>query len=130
MKYVLTLLLAFLAIGANAQNAGEKWDLRKCVDYAMKNNISVKQAEVQARITAIQAKQLELYKYPSASFNTNLGPQFGRSIDPTTNTYTNTELFAQNYGLQGGVQLYNWGRIKNGIAASVWFSRIKIVPIA
>ncbi len=118
MKYLLTLLLAFVAIGAHAQNAGEKWDLRKCVDYAMKNNISVKQAEVQARITAIQAKQLELYKYPSASFNTNLGPQFGRSIDPTTNTYSNTELFAQSYGVQGGIQVYNWGRVKNGIAAS------------
>lgn len=118
MKYSCTLLIVLSVFFVHAQNNAEKWDLRKCVDYAMKNNISVKQAEVQARITAIQAKQLELFKYPSVSFNTNLGPQFGRSIDPTTNTYSNTELFAQSYGVQGGIQVYNWGRIKNGIAAS------------
>ena len=118
MKYSCTLLIVLSVFFVHAQKNAEKWDLRKCVDYAMKNNISVKQAEVQARITAIQAKQLELFKYPSVSFNTNLGPQFGRSIDPTTNTYSNTELFAQSYGVQGGIQVYNWGRIKNGIAAS------------
>lgn len=118
MKYLFTLLVVLSVSIIQAQNNTEKWDLRKCVDYAMKNNISVKQAEVQARIVAIQAKQLELFKYPSVSFNTNLGPQFGRSIDPTTNTYSNTELFAQSYGVQGGIQVYNWGRVKNGIAAS------------
>ena len=35
-----------------AQTA-EKWDLRKCVEYAMENNISVQQADVQARIIAL-----------------------------------------------------------------------------
>ncbi|MBC7587171.1 MAG: TolC family protein [Chitinophagaceae bacterium] len=117
MKKLLALLTLTIAVAAFAQDSSN-WDLRKCVDYAVKNNISVKQAAVQARIAAIQAKQLELYKYPSAIFSTNFGPQFGRSIDPTTNTYTNTELFSQNYGLQGGIQVYNWGRIKNGLAAS------------
>ena len=117
MKKLLALLTLTIAVAAFAQDSSN-WDLRKCVDYAVKNNISVKQAAVQARVAAIQAKQLELYKYPSASFSTNFGPQFGRSIDPTTNTYTNTELFSQNYGLQGGIQVYNWGRIKNGLAAS------------
>jgi outer membrane protein len=118
MKYLFTLLVMLAVLNVKAQNTTEKWDLRKCVDYAMKNNISVKQAEVQARITAIQSKQYELYKFPTVNFNTNLGPQFGRSIDPTTNTYSNNELFSQSYGLQGGVQVYNWGRIKNGVAAS------------
>ena len=117
MKKLLALLTLTIAVAAFAQDSSN-WDLRKCVDYAVKNNISVKQAAVQARIAAIQAKQLELYKYPSAIFSTNFGPQFGRSIDPTTNTYTNTELFSQNYGLQGGIQVYNRGRIKNGLAAS------------
>jgi outer membrane protein len=128
MKRTIALLASFIALAAHAQDS-TKWDLRKLVDYAMKNNISVKQAEVQARIAAIQAKQLELYKIPTATFSTNLGPQFGRSIDPTTNTYTNTELFAQNYGIQGGVQVYNWGRIKNSTAASQFNARAALASV-
>lgn len=118
MKRFLLLASLLFSLQLFSQQTLEKWDLRKCVDYAMKNNISVKQAEVQARITAIQAKQLELYKYPTVNFSTNLGPSFGRSIDPTTNTYTTQQLFSQSYGLQGGVQIFNWNRIKYGISSS------------
>jgi outer membrane protein len=128
MKKLFTLLTCIIAIASSAQDS-TKWSLRKLVDYAMKNNISVKQAEVQARIASIQAKQLELYKYPTVNFSTNLGPQFGRSIDPTTNTYTNTELFAQNYGLQGGIQVYNWGRIKHSAASSKFNAQAALADV-
>lgn len=129
MKPAFTLIALAFVLHLYAQTTPEKWDLRKCVDYAMKNNISVKQADVQARITALQYKQAILYKYPTASFNTSFGPQFGRSIDPTTNVYTNSELLSQNYGLQGGVQIFNWGRIKNNIAAQAFNAKAALVDI-
>ena len=70
----------------------EKWDLRMCVDYALKNNISVQQADVQARIVALTYEQSKLSQYPSLSFQNRGGYQFGRSIDPSTNLYTNQEI--------------------------------------
>jgi len=45
-------LLPFL--GANAQ---QKWTLQQCVEYAISNNISVKQADVQARVDKLTLKQ-------------------------------------------------------------------------
>lgn len=114
-KWIIPLL--FIGLQAKAQLPAV-WDLKTCVEYAKQNNISVKRADVQARIADLQLKQAKLFQYPSASFNTNIGPQFGRSIDPTTNSFTNTELFAQSYSLQGGVQLFQWGRIKHGIEAN------------
>ncbi|WP_228557501.1 TolC family protein, partial [Myxococcus sp. AB025B] len=101
-----------------AQDTTGKWDLRKCVDYAVKNNISIKQADVQARITALQLKQNKLFQYPTASAATSGNLQFGRSIDPTTNQFTTTELLSQSYSLQGGMLLFNWGRLKNSIASA------------
>ncbi len=118
MKYVTTLTAFILSLQLSAQGPVEKWDLRKCVDYAMKNNISVKQADVQARITALQLQQAKYYQIPSASFSTSIGPQFGRSIDPISNQYTTDPLLSQSYSLQGNVQIYNWGRIKNNISAA------------
>ncbi|MEY4054056.1 MAG: hypothetical protein RL034_974, partial [Bacteroidota bacterium] len=50
-----------------AQSQTEKWDLKRCVEYAVEHNISVKQADIQARIAAIQAKQSKLAVYPSVS---------------------------------------------------------------
>lgn len=93
--------------------AQEKWDLRKCVDYAMKNSISVKQADVQARTAALQKKLADAQAYPNLSFNTQAGFNFGRSIDPTSNQYTTSKVFFQSYGLQSGVTLFNWFSIKN-----------------
>ncbi len=110
MKNLLLVVGVIFALNADAQ---EKWDLRKCVDYAMKNNISVKQADVQARIAALQLKQAQLNKYPTASFSTNAGLQFGRSIDPTSNQFTTTQLLYNQFQLQGGANIYSFGRLKN-----------------
>ncbi|MFC4232057.1 TolC family protein [Parasediminibacterium paludis] len=129
MKPAFTLIALAFLLQLTAQTTIEKWDLRKCVDYAMKNNISVKQADIQARIGALQLKQAQLYQYPTASFSTNIGPQFGRSIDPTTNVYTNTELLSQNYGLQGSVQLFNWGRLKNNTASQDFSAKAALKDI-
>jgi len=98
--------------------AQEKWDLRRCIEYAMKNNISVKQADVQARIAALQLKQAKLTKWPTASLSGNMGWQFGRSIDPTTNLYTTNNFFFNQFQLQGGAELFNWGRVRNNQAAA------------
>lgn len=112
MKYLLNILFALTAFSVTAQ---DKWDLRRCVDYAIKNNISVKQNDVQARISALQLKQQQLNQYPSVAFNTSVSPQFGRSVDPTTYSYTTNTILSQSYNLQGSLTLYNWGRMKHTI---------------
>ncbi|MEP6512836.1 MAG: TolC family protein [Parafilimonas sp.] len=110
MKFFFSIFLCIFSISLRAQ---EQWDLRQCVEYAMQNNISVKQADVQARIAALQVKQTQLSKIPTANFTTDAGLQFGRSIDPTSNQFTTSKLFYNSYGLQGGAEIYNFGRLKN-----------------
>lgn len=114
-KRFLALLLLVIPATLFAQ---EKWGLRRAVDYAMQNNISVKQADVQARYTALQLQQAKLNKIPTASLGTGFGLQFGRSIDPTTNLFTTTQLLYQNYQLQGGATIYSFGRLKNSQLAA------------
>jgi outer membrane protein len=117
MRYITyTLLLSILFI--HIANAQEKWGLRKCVEYAWQNNITVKQQEVQARIVALSEKQARNTIYPNANFQTNLGLQFGRSVDPTTNQFTTTQLLFQQYNLNADVMIFNWHRVKNSIVAA------------
>ncbi|HEX3023998.1 MAG TPA: TolC family protein, partial [Chitinophagaceae bacterium] len=130
MKYFLALLItSCAAISLQAQEKVDKWDLRKLVDYAMQNNISVKQADVQARLAALQLTQAKYYQIPTASFNTGYGPQFGRSIDPTTNQFTTVPLYYQSYSLNGSVAFFNWGRLKNNVAANEFSAKAALTDI-
>lgn len=118
MNKIYILLFSIISVNAYTQVPNEKWDLRKCVEYAIKNNITLKQSEVQARITALQHQSNKLAVYPTANFATGLGMQFGRSVDPTTNQFTTTQLLSNNFNLNSGITVYNWGRLKNNIASS------------
>ena len=95
----------------------EKWDLRKSVEYAMEHNITVRQADVQARIAALTYKQGELSQYPSVNLQNSTGYQFGRSIDPSTNQFTNAQILFANHSLNVNLDLFNWFSKKNTIAA-------------
>jgi outer membrane protein len=129
MKFITTIFLFVLLVQTTAQPINEKWDLRKCVEYAAKNNISVKQADVQARISALQLKQAQYYLYPSASFSTGLSGQNGRSIDPTTNLYSTQQLLSQNLGFQGSLPLYSFGRVRKSIESAQFSAEAALIDI-
>src|ERR1041384_2941061 len=81
-------------------NAQQKWDLLKCVNYALENNISIKKQDIQALIARLTYKQSDLSKYPNVNFNSNLGVNTGRSIDRTTNQFTTNSIFYNSFNLQ------------------------------
>jgi outer membrane protein len=97
---------------------GSKWDLRSCIEYAIQHNISVQQADVQARLSKLQADLAKNNQLPNLSGSTGMGMRLGRSIDPTTNGFTNTQFLFNNFGLNGGVQLFNAGKLRNNAAAT------------
>jgi outer membrane protein len=98
-----------------AQTA-EKWDLQKCVEYALKNNISVRQADLQIRFAQLELQQSKLAQYPGANFSTNAGYSSGRNQDPTTFSLITTGYMFNNTTLQASIDLFNWFTKKNTIA--------------
>jgi outer membrane protein len=117
-KIIQYFLFLFLCLSLEKIHAQDTWDLRRCVDYAMANNISVLQADVQARQAALQTKLANWQSIPTLGFNTQAGWQFGRNIDPTTNLFTNNEVFFQTYTVQAGITLFNFFSIKNNKLAA------------
>lgn len=117
MKLVWILTAAILLCATNGV-AQQKWTLEQCVQYAIENNISVKQADVQARIDKLTHDQSKLSLYPSASFQSNQGFRLGRSIDPTQNQFTTSSMFFSNPSLNADVELFNWFRKRNNIEAN------------
>jgi len=115
-KLLLLLLLGYSATGI----AQEKWDLRKCVDYAMANNITVKQNDVQAQIALITYKKNVISKYPTLNFTNNIGGSFGLRENPTTGTLENQNFLSVGFNAQSSVDIFNFYSKRNQILASQW----------
>lgn len=109
------MLLLLLSLFSNAQ---DEWDLQRCVAYAVTNNISVKQADIQARITALSVKLQQSGQYPNVNFSTSGGYNFGRSINPVTNQFETDRTFFNNYQVQSSVNLFNWFSQRYAVEAS------------
>jgi outer membrane protein len=109
-------LLTFTSLFGQVVNGQEKWDLRKCVDYALEHNITIKQQDIQAKIAELTLKQSKASQIPSLNFGTNLGIGTGRSIDQTTNQFTTQNIWNNSFSLQSNVDLFNWFSKRNTIA--------------
>ena len=100
--------------------AQEKWDLRRCVEYALANNISIKLTALQSKIADIQYGQNKLSQYPTLSFSNNSSFNNGSTQDPTTYSLVTQSYLYSGFQLQSSVQIFNWYSKQNSIAASRW----------
>lgn len=113
------LFTVILAIVLMAPAYGQdKWDLRRCVEYATANNISVKQSDVQRRFEEISFQQIKTSRYPNIGLTASTGYGFGRNTDPTTNVNVSQQILSQNFSLSANVNVFNWNRITNSILAA------------
>ena len=91
MKNLLTLFFGVLLVSsfgtADAQNI---WSLQKCIDYAIENNIQIKQQELGTEYGENQVKQAKSDKLPNLNGNISNEYSFGRNLVYPENTYQNT----------------------------------------
>ncbi len=113
------LLVSALCVGfllpASAQ---ETWSLEKCVNYARKNSLLVKQNDISIGNAEISVDNSKMARYPNVNSNFSYGLNFGRTIDPTTNSFATQSTQFTSLGVNSGVIIYNGGRLNNTIKQS------------
>jgi len=97
------LLFFGLVITTFAQDAVKVWTLPECVEYALENNLTVKNQELNVGIFEVNAQQSKMNLLPSLNANANYGYNWGRSVNPETNVVIRQQ---QNQGF-GSLSL-NW----------------------
>lgn len=98
--------------------AQETWSLERCINQAQENSRQVKQSQIAVKNAELIKKQDTWSRYPSVSANSNLGFNFGRSVNPSTYAFENNATNYNSWGLSAGATLYNGGRINNQIKQS------------
>ena len=117
MKFFKLFLFAF---GISQAQAQKQWDLKSIVDYAMANNISVKQTTIQTKNAALTYQQGKLSQIPSANFNGNASVNSGNNQDPTTFSRVTNTYFSSGFQLQTSVDIFNWYSKRNTNLANEW----------
>jgi outer membrane protein len=115
MKRLLIFIPLFTFFGLSGQSA---WTLQQCVDYALKNNILLKQSELNTMMNKNNATQSKASILPSINAGAAHTYNFGRTIDRYTNTFANTQVLSQNFYVSSNVVLWSGLAQYNNIKAN------------
>jgi outer membrane protein len=109
------LLIVFL-FGTNFIQAQKKqWTLEECVNYALENNISIKQSEFQLQSNEISLKQSKYSNLPSLNGSASHTYNFGQTIDPFTNSFASSQVRSNSFSLSSSLILFNGFQTMNTI---------------
>lgn len=112
---VVILFLGLLSFKAVPQKA---WTLRECVDYAIQNNLTVKQNEISSELSKLTYNQDKFSMLPSLNASAGRNWNYGRTIDPNTNTFTTQQVESDNLSLNASVTLFSGFQIQNTLKQS------------
>jgi len=91
-------------------------DLKACMNYAVEHSTKMRVQQADNRDAQIDRRDAILAAFtPQVSGNTYAYYNFGRSIDPETNTYTVVTSFHNGYSLSAGIELFNGFRAVNNL---------------
>ena len=115
MKFKLLLTFLLLPLFLIAQKS---WSLKDCLKHAAEHNLTIKQAVLSTTLSKNALTQSKLTVLPSLNTNASHSFNFGRSIDPYTNTFTLDRVRNNNFGVSSSVTLFGGFQNVNNIRKS------------
>jgi len=115
ITHVVVALALAVTVSASGQTTGQAgverdsvMTLKECMAYAISNSTKIRIQQAAIGDAQIDRRDAALRLFtPSINANTYAYYNFGRSIDPQTNTYFNTTSFHNNYGVSAGYDLFD-----------------------
>ena len=124
-----TLFIAFICVylvmtlgfqvTSRAQESSKPMTLKECMEYAISNSTKMRIQQASSSDARIARRDAILQAFtPSLSTGTNAYYNFGRSIDPQTNTYFTQTSFHNGYSLSAGIDLFDGFSAVNNLKIS------------
>ena len=99
--------------------AQEPMTLKECMEYAVSNSTRMRIQQADIRDAQVERRSAILEAFtPSVSAGSYAYYNFGRSVDPETNTYRSTTSFQNGYQASGSIALFNGFQAVNNIKIS------------
>ena len=88
------------------ETSGTVWSMEQCMDYAVEHNHQVRQQVYNLNDYQSQRTRSIGSFLPYVSSYINVQNNFGRAIDPQTNTYTDVSTFSNGYSLSASLSIF------------------------
>lgn len=113
-------ILAIFLLFANtvATKAQDTWSLQRSVDYALANNIDIRQQVVQKRLAELTLHQSKMARIPTLNGSLNGSYASGRNIDPISNSFVTSAVSSYSGALSAGANIFSFFYQQNTIAAN------------
>jgi len=115
-SFFTTLITLLLFFNAPVHAQDNIWTLQRCVQYAVDHNITIQQNVLNARIAHFTLLQSQLAQLPGLNASGSYGKSYGRSVDPTTNQFINSDYNFIGVNASSNVLLFGWFQQRNTIA--------------
>ena len=104
IRYLIFVFFLFNSFNAKSQKV---WRLKDCIDYALKNNILIKQSKLNTEISKSDEKFSKLNLLPRINSNGRFNRNQGRSIDPFSNSFIEQVNSNMNFSYNSDIVLFN-----------------------
>ncbi|WP_298477413.1 TolC family protein [uncultured Maribacter sp.] len=127
LKNKVLLLLSLFMFGSIFSQ--KRWTLEDCVSYAITNNLNLKDFELTTASGKETYKQSFREMLPSVSGFSDYNLTFGRSEDPNTGLFVNSDFFSNNYSLNASLDLFQGFQKLNMIKASKYLYKANMEDV-
>ncbi len=103
-KPIIIIVLFSFLFSVNAQ---KKWTLQECVEYALKNNISVKQSELDLESAEIDKLEALGNFLPSVNGSASVSESIGLGFNPATNQPETVKFLSANGSVNVGYNVFD-----------------------
>ena len=106
-------------------HAGEPMTVRDCMEYALSNSTKMRIQAADRRDEQLSRRDAILRAFtPSVGGSTSFSGNFGRSIDPETNTYISTRSVSNGYSASASITLFDGFAAVNNVRISATNARL------
>jgi len=127
------LTFIFLVSSIFSLHAQKKWTLKECVEYALENNISIKQSQLDSELADIEKSQAVTNFFPNLNGNASYNINTGANINPATNQFENETFKSASGGISSGINIFagfqNWKNLQraklNQVASQYQSNKMK-----
>ena len=107
-QLILTVLVSnFLTLVCITNAQAQRLTLDECMRYAVENSVAVGKQDLALDDRKANHAEAVASLFPSINGSVGGAVNFGRGIDPATNSYTNVTTFSNSYGISGSLTLFD-----------------------
>lgn len=106
MKFKIILITLLFSVAFTTAQT-KKWTLQECVEYAVDNNLTIEQFELDLETVKIEKSDALGDFLPTLNAQSSVAAQTGLSFDPTTNQAVTTTILTATGGFSSNLTLFD-----------------------